>query len=82
MLVLHIVVALASLLSTALAFVMPSKTKLHISYVVVALTLVTGTYVVLSMHASMVRSCFTGLIYLAVVSAGLSAVWRKTTDKS
>ena len=69
MLISHILIASASIFYSAMAFIRPSNSKIYISAGLVAATLVTGTALVMSLHASLAQSCITGLVYLAVVSA-------------
>lgn len=76
-LVLHIVIALASIAYTTLTYFTPSKSKLRVSWSLVALTLASGTWLVISMQSALLHSCMTGLIYLAVVSAGIIAAQQK-----
>lgn len=72
-LVLHVIIALASIAWTGYVFFAPSKTGLELSYALVALTLATGTYLVWSAHAPLLQACVTGLAYLAVVFSGILA---------
>lgn len=72
-LLIHILVAVSSLGVTGYAFLAPSKLKLRVSYALVALTLASGTYLVLSTNARMVQACLSGLAYLGFVSAGIAA---------
>ncbi|MBW4062045.1 hypothetical protein HJC99_05735 [Candidatus Saccharibacteria bacterium] len=71
MILLHIVTALASMILATLSFMKPSVGRLSASYALVAGTLVTGTYLVLSTHVAMLQTCATGLAYLVMVSAAL-----------
>jgi len=64
----HIIVALSSLVSSGLAFFYPSQTKLNTSYILVALTLLSGTQLVISKPAYMTQTCAEGLVYLGVVA--------------
>lgn len=73
----HVIIALVSLAFTGFTFFTPSKTKLRISQVLIALTLGSGTFLVFSTHANMVSSCLSGLAYLSVVSAGIFAASKK-----
>lgn len=72
MLVLHIFIAIFSVgFATHLNF-SPSETKLRVSYALVALTLLSGTYLVVSTGAQIVSACLMGLAYtlaMAVVIA-------------
>lgn len=76
-LVLHILIALTSIFYTGFVFLFPSHKKLNIAYVLVALTLISGTYLVLINMSHMISACFTGLIYLGFVTLGLVSTHRK-----
>ncbi|HSH17748.1 MAG TPA: hypothetical protein VK978_00025 [Candidatus Saccharimonadales bacterium] len=79
----HVLVALSSLVYAGYTFYGPSKKKLRASYVLVVLTLISGTYLVVSTHSPLLTACTTGLIYLTVVLSGLAAAQRKLSiDKS
>ncbi len=73
LLITHIIIALASLVSTGISFVLPSEHKLQISYALIAGTLTSGTVLVVSSHAAVAPSCLTGLVYTAVVLTGVIA---------
>lgn len=82
-LVIHILIALASIASSTYAFLSPSKNRLKVSYGLVAATLASGTFLVVSMHANMVSACMSGLLYLGFVASLLSlANARLAKDKS
>ncbi|HVW22929.1 MAG TPA: hypothetical protein VHB51_00335 [Candidatus Saccharimonadales bacterium] len=68
---LHVLCALSSLVATTWAAFAPSKTKLRVGYSLTAMTLASGTYLVISLHAPLLSSCETGLIYLSLAMAGL-----------
>jgi hypothetical protein len=72
-LILHIAIALASIAWTAVAFFVPTKRRIELSYALVALTLATGTYLVWSLHTPLLQACMSGLFYLAVVFSGILA---------
>lgn len=67
-------------MSTA-SYLSPSKTKLRATYGLTLLTLASGTYLVWSLHAPLLSSCITGIIYLAVVMSGVLAAWRKVAHQ-
>ena len=73
----HVLIALTSIFYTTYAYFTPSKAKLYFSYVLVGLTLASGTYLVISTHSNMLSACETGLIYLGIVSYGLFLTHRK-----
>lgn len=81
-LLIHIVIALTSIVSTTALAARPSAAKLRLSYALIALTLASGTYLVLSMHASLLSSCVTGLVYLGVAMSGVGvAYYRLAAEK-
>ena len=73
----HVLIALASVAFSTYALFAPSYAKLKTSYSLVGLTLASGTYLVISTHSNMLSSCITGLVYLAVVSAIIAVAHRK-----
>lgn len=77
LLALHIIIALASLVTSGLAVISPSKVKLRASYELITLTLVSGTYLVLHTHAALTSACLTGLAYLIIVSVGVFSARRR-----
>jgi hypothetical protein len=63
---LHVAVAVAGLVAAAVAYFIPSLLKLRISYALTGLTLLSGTYLVVSNNARILHTCITGLIYTAI----------------
>jgi hypothetical protein len=80
-LVIHIIVAITSLLYTGYLYFSPSKTKLQIAYALVAITLITGFDLALNTPAHMTETCITGLVYLAFVSVGIFAARQKLVSR-
>lgn len=72
LLLIHIIIALSSITVTTAQAFWPSRRKLQVSAGLIALTLGTGTYLVISMHTSMLHACMTGLLYLAVALTGIA----------
>lgn len=56
---------------TTYVLLFPSETKLQVSYGFTALTLVSGTLLVISMPAHLVSACYSGLAYLALTFMGI-----------
>jgi hypothetical protein len=75
--ILHISIALSSLIYNAYTFFYPSKPKFRVSYSLIALTIATGTVLVISTHSNMVQACTTGLVYTAISLAGIIAGHRR-----
>ena len=65
-LVLHIVIAMVSVLFTTYVYVSPSATKLKASYGLIALTIASGTYLIVTTPAHMIQACMTGMAYIGI----------------
>ena len=81
LLVIHVGVALASLVYTGYVYFSPSKAKLYGAYGLVAATLASGTALVVAVHAPLLSVCMTGLLYLGIVSVGIIAAHRKLSKE-
>lgn len=77
MIIIHISIATASLIATGIAFLRPSNSKLQISYVLIALTIITGSYLILTTHTNLTQTCTSGLVYLGIVTCGIMLARRK-----
>lgn len=77
MLLFHVLIALASVGYTTYLIASPAKSKLRVLYILVALTLASGTYLIWNNPAHMVQSCTTGLLYIGVISLGVVLVHNK-----
>jgi hypothetical protein len=71
MILLHVIIALASIGMAGYNLLRPSKTRLRLNYLLIASTLASGTYLVVDAHAPMLQACVSGLVYLAIVSSGI-----------
>lgn len=71
----HIIIALSSIVLSAYLMVRPKASLLKASYVLVALTLTTGTVLIFN-GANVLHTCLSGLIYSLVV-AGATEVARR-----
>lgn len=80
-LIAHILIALTSVGFTTLVFFSPSARKLWASYGLVAVTLISGFYLVWSNPTHMLQACMSGLLYVGVVSLGLVSVHHKLADE-
>jgi hypothetical protein len=82
-LIFHICIALISVVYTTYLAVSPGKSKFTAAYGLVGLTVVSGTYLVISTHSPLLQSCVTGLVYLAIAGAGIvAAYYRLATQKT
>jgi hypothetical protein len=78
---LHLLIALGSILLTTIAYLSPSKHKLIISYTFVGLTLLSGTYMVLATQTSILRVCVSGLAYTAIMLVALQTIRSKLSSQ-
>jgi hypothetical protein len=76
-LVLHIAIALISLIYTGYVYFAPSHNKLRASYTMAALTAASGTWLIISNPTHMAESCLTGITYLAIIFYGIHLANRK-----
>jgi hypothetical protein len=76
-LVTHIIIALSSVAYTTFLLFRPSQAKLYTSYGLVAATLASGVYLTVVNPASMLHTCTTGLIYIVLVTAGITVARKK-----
>lgn len=69
----HVLIALASLSYTSYVFFRPSKAGLRTSYALAAATVASGVYLIWNNPAHMTQSCATGLLYLGLVGVGIAS---------
>lgn len=65
---LHVAIALSSIVLAGYILVRPSQKGLKMSYLMMAATLGSGFYLVAHAPAHMIEACLMGVAYLAVVS--------------
>ncbi len=73
----HVIIALSSLGLATHLFFSPSRRKFHVSYGLVAATLISGTYLVYTSGAHILQACTTGLLYLGLVFLAIAAARHK-----
>jgi hypothetical protein len=76
-LILHILIALTSIAATTYTYFAPTHRRLHFSYGLIALTIVSGTYLVFIHPAHLASACASGTLYLCGVTVGLLLARRK-----
>jgi len=67
--IIHVIIALTSIIMAGVAYIRPGSAKLKTSYAFMALTLLSGLYLVWTTPGTMLRTCMSGVAYLAVVGA-------------
>jgi hypothetical protein len=63
---LHVIIALSSIVLASYTFFKPSTKKLFVSYGLMIATVASGTYLLVGMGADILRTCLSGLLYLTV----------------
>lgn len=81
LLIVHITIAMISVLFAALLFFSPNDFKFKANYVLIAATLLSGTYLVVDRGTHLVESCFVGLIYIGAVLYANIAAKRKLASQ-
>lgn len=69
-LLVHIIIAISSVLYTTLLAVRPTERKFASNYALIIATLLSGSYLVLRTHANMQHACISGIVYLGIVLTG------------
>lgn len=81
-LMLHIFVALSSLVYTTYVFAAPSRSKLHLSYALLALTLISGTYLTVLHPSHLVSACMASFAYTVLTLGGTLLARRKLATQA
>ncbi len=69
----HVIIALTSIIIASIGFFNPSVKKLIVSYGFILATIASGTYLLVTIPSHILQSCLTGLFYLTVVSVATIA---------
>ena len=73
----HVIIALSSMLFTSYLYFVPTKRNFAISYILIGLTLASGTYLVFSTSTKLASACEAGLVYLGCVTVVIFAAQNK-----
>jgi hypothetical protein len=73
----HVTIAIVSLVFGAVAIINPSRRKLLTNLGLIAATLISGTFLVISTHSPMLQSCISGLTYVCVMTAMSAVSYRR-----
>jgi hypothetical protein len=65
----HVIIAITSCVCTSYIYFSPSRKKITTSYFLIAATLGTGSYLIMSKPSHMVQSCIVGILYICFVTA-------------
>lgn len=81
-LIAHIVIALASIVFASFLLLQPSRSKIVMNYTLIASTIASGTYLIITTHENMLGACLSGLAYLAVVITLTAVAHRKLAHQT
>ncbi len=73
----HIVIAFASLGYSVYLFFFPTKARLNVSYVLLGLTVASGTVLIVSSKSHMLETCVMGLFYVGLTTFGIVSAKHK-----
>lgn len=83
LLIAHICIAILGLVAAAAAFVKLSDTFIRLSYWLTGGTIATGTLLVITTNSNILKSCLSGLGYLAaVLIVTAAAKYRLAVERS
>ncbi|MDQ2973250.1 MAG: hypothetical protein M3Q79_02095 [bacterium] len=77
MIIIHVILALSSLAVATYNLYRPASSRLKLSYALAAATLSSGVMLVFINNASVLRTCVTGLLFFALVTAMNTVSSRK-----
>ena len=77
LLLIHIALALSSIIVATVNFIAPTQLKFRISYGLIAGTLASGILLTAGAPSHVVESTVSGVIYLAIVTVATVAATRK-----
>lgn len=73
----HILIALSSLVFITVLFFAPSSAKFRISYALIMSTIASGCLLTVLTPSHLLHACITGILYTAIVIAGIAAAQHK-----
>lgn len=83
LIIIHVVLALSSLLLASFNLLRPARNRMNVSYCLAVATLVSGGLLIIVNHASVLRTCMSGLLFFVAVTAmNLIAARSLAAEKS
>lgn len=76
-LLLHIIIALTSVLYTLALYHKPTSIRLKVSCSLLFVTVASGVYLIVAKPGHMLETCTVGLLYTTIVTTGIVASRRK-----
>jgi hypothetical protein len=82
LLLIHVVVAISSLIYSGYVFLSPSRAKINKTYGFIAATLLSGTILAIVSKAALLSVCVSGLLYLGITAVGIYASYKKLAKEN
>lgn len=76
-LILHIILAVTSLIFTGILIIRPSKNKINGTFLLFLGTLATGTYMIFTLNVNILVTCLEGLAFMAVILGGIAIAKKR-----
>lgn len=76
-LLIHITIAILSILMAFYTLFSPTKNRLQFSYALAGLTLASGSYLVIAGQSNLLHACISGLAYLTIAYTAIIAAQKK-----
>lgn len=68
LILIHVIIAITSIIIATVGFISPSLKKLVLSYGFILATVVSGTILLITVPSHILQSCLSGLSYLTIAS--------------
>ncbi len=81
-LLIHIAIAISSILVAFYTLFSPTKSRLQASYALTGLTLASGSYLVITGQSNLLHACISGLAYLTIAYTAIIAAQKKFNFQS
>lgn len=82
MLFLHILTSIVSLIVATDMLFRPSRNKISTSYLLLTTTFVSGTYLILTSGANLLKVCAMGIVYFGIIALAIHAAETKLAKES
>lgn len=80
-LLLHIFIALTNIIQTVILLVSPTQKKMTLTYILLAGTIGSGSYLIITKPAHMVQTCIEGLLFIGFVVGGIVIAQKRLVKK-
>jgi|GEM_PF-2350203 len=79
-LVVHIIIALTSVIHSTIGIFSPSQAKLKMTYILMGGTLASGVFLGFDKHVNLGHACLSGIVYVCLVSINILITKRRLSS--